>query len=824
MLPDTLGPMNGPYHLAWDENPAHPRLYIGGEADSGGVIVAEAITCKRLARVSTGPVKALCFVPPHGKLYVAKAGSDTVVVVDCATNQISSIIHTADSVPVMQYNTQNDHLYCGGDQISVIDCAADSMMGMIPVAASAFSYDSAANKLYVGRSGPLAVIDCASDSIVASLPEVGSATALCLNPTARKVYAATTDTLFAIWADGDSVAARLPFDSLKPLLACDPQRNRVYCTGSDRDWGILSSIDCSADTVLKTTITYYPLTFLACNTSRDILYVFFRTAFDEVFMYDATTGQVLTSVRLDGVPPGGGWSPALDRLYCLPFRRIGGDPYSCCLLSAVDGTGDSIGGELPLMDGLEASSPRWNRQGTMVCYSKQDTLTGHLAVYQCHYGLSMPEEQVTDLDEDCENPVYSPNGMYIAFQLDDTTSGFYQLCVTPASGLRAGTEQAARIAVAVTDRTDAVQMPTSVAPVASPAVIEAPKRNDPRLGFVTQVTFALEDHCYPEWSPDGQWLCYERDDQNGYTQIWRVPAFGGTEDQLTFASADHFTPRYLNSYEIVFTLSPDSGDDQIAKVNVYTHEVTILTSWPIDHGNPDPAIDGSSVTSEVLDDSGNSQIVRMAASGGSETWLTSGTYDITEPDYGEDNQTIFAVRWTGSTSQIVWVDAVNGGYTPVTDSLAIRDNPDAHVDTLLSTALAVYEREPWDLQNLLFGRGRRRPGAGVYLSKFRKRHPHEGTQGASLGILVLDKAKPNPATDKVTIRWQVPVESDVSLRVYNAAGQLVKVLADGRTKPGSYTSVWNGTDAKGRRLANGVYFYALDNGTKRINRKVILTE
>jgi hypothetical protein len=43
-------------------------------------------------------------------------------------------------------------------------------------------------------------------------------------------------------------------------------------------------------------------------------------------------------------------------------------------------------------------------------------------------------------------------------------------------------------------------------------------------------------------------------------------------------------------------------------------------------------------------------------------------------------------------------------------------------------------------------------------------------------------------------------------------------------KPGAYTSVWNGTDARGRRLANGVYFYALDNGAKRISRKVILTE
>jgi YVTN family beta-propeller protein len=338
-LPDTLGPLTGPYHLAWDENPAHPRLYIGGEGDSGGVIVAQAITCNRLARVSTGPVKALCFVPPHGKLYVARSDTDSLMVVDCATNQVTSVIHTSGGTPVMQYNNQNDRLYCGGDQISVIDCAADSMTCTIPVAASAFSYDSAANKLYVGRNGPLAVIDCASDSVVASLPEVGSAIALCFNPTAQKVYAATIDTLFAIRTDGDSIVARLPFDSLKPTLACDPQRNRVYCSGSDRDWGILSSIDCTADTVLWTSITILPMTFLACNTSRDLLYVFFTTWYGEVFVYDATTGERLARVTVDGIPQGGGWSPGLDRLYCLPLY---------CVCAAVDGSGDSIAGIVPL--------------------------------------------------------------------------------------------------------------------------------------------------------------------------------------------------------------------------------------------------------------------------------------------------------------------------------------------------------------------------------------------------------------------------------------------------------------------------------------------
>jgi hypothetical protein len=321
------------------------------------------------------------------------------------------------------------------------------------------------------------------------------------------------------------------------------------------------------------------------------------------------------------------------------------------------------------------------------------------------------------------------------------------------------------------------------------------------------------------------WLCYERDDENNYTQIWRVPAFGGPEQQLTFDNADHYLPSYLNANEIVFTLSPDSGYDQIAKLNLLTLQVSALSQFQTDHDRPSPSWNGLAVAAEAVDDLGNSQIVKMAGSGGTEVWLTSGTSDIMEPDFGQDNQTIFAVRWVGIPSQVVWVDGVNGGYTAVTDSLAIRDNPDAYVDSFVSSR-AVYEREAWIPGGLLLGGGgRRRPGSGVYLSRFRKRpRPNEGAQGASIGVLTLDNAKPNPAASRVTIHWQVPVEADVALRVFNTAGQVVKVLAEGRTKAGQYTTVWNGTDAKGHRLANGVYFYALDNGAKRLSRKVVLSE
>jgi flagellar hook assembly protein FlgD len=83
---------------------------------------------------------------------------------------------------------------------------------------------------------------------------------------------------------------------------------------------------------------------------------------------------------------------------------------------------------------------------------------------------------------------------------------------------------------------------------------------------------------------------------------------------------------------------------------------------------------------------------------------------------------------------------------------------------------------------------------------------------------------PNPLSARTVIRWQVAKLSDVSLKVYNAAGQMVRVLRQGRVKPGSYATTWNGCDQKGRRLAAGVYVCTLDGPGTRITRKVVLTQ
>ena len=81
---------------------------------------------------------------------------------------------------------------------------------------------------------------------------------------------------------------------------------------------------------------------------------------------------------------------------------------------------------------------------------------------------------------------------------------------------------------------------------------------------------------------------------------------------------------------------------------------------------------------------------------------------------------------------------------------------------------------------------------------------------------------PNPVSDKATIRWQAPIEAHVSLSVHNTAGQLVRMLADGRTKLGAHSVTWDSKDSRGRHVPASVYFYRLDTPGFRAVKKAVV--
>ncbi len=70
---------------------------------------------------------------------------------------------------------------------------------------------------------------------------------------------------------------------------------------------------------------------------------------------------------------------------------------------------------------------------------------------------------------------------------------------------------------------------------------------------------------------------------------------------------------------------------------------------------------------------------------------------------------------------------------------------------------------------------------------------------------------PNPFNPATTITFALPVATDVSLAIHDAAGRLVRTLVAGRSFAAGVHSVrWAGRDATGRAAATGVYLARLE--------------
>ncbi len=87
-----------------------------------------------------------------------------------------------------------------------------------------------------------------------------------------------------------------------------------------------------------------------------------------------------------------------------------------------------------------------------------------------------------------------------------------------------------------------------------------------------------------------------------------------------------------------------------------------------------------------------------------------------------------------------------------------------------------------------------------------------------------DHISPNPFTNDITISFHLAESSDPSsyLKITNSAGQVVREFSVVQSGSRSHTIPWDGTDAQGRSLPNGVYFCHLYTGNKSYTHKIIM--
>lgn len=81
---------------------------------------------------------------------------------------------------------------------------------------------------------------------------------------------------------------------------------------------------------------------------------------------------------------------------------------------------------------------------------------------------------------------------------------------------------------------------------------------------------------------------------------------------------------------------------------------------------------------------------------------------------------------------------------------------------------------------------------------------------------------PNPFNPVTTIRYQLPEDGRVCLRIYNSLGQLVRELVNADKKAGYYQVQWDGRNNQGIQVTSGIYFYRIEAGSFTQTRKMIL--
>ncbi len=94
---------------------------------------------------------------------------------------------------------------------------------------------------------------------------------------------------------------------------------------------------------------------------------------------------------------------------------------------------------------------------------------------------------------------------------------------------------------------------------------------------------------------------------------------------------------------------------------------------------------------------------------------------------------------------------------------------------------------------------------------------------------VLLQNYPNPFNPETWIPFHLSQEADVSVRIYNSVGRLVRSLALGHKEAGIYmdksrSAYWNGRNEAGEEVASGIYYYSITAGDFSATRKMIVTK
>jgi len=215
-----------------------------------------------------------------------------------------------------------------------------------------------------------------------------------------------------------------------------------------------------------------------------------------------------------------------------------------------------------------------------------------------------------------------------------------------------------------------------------------------------------------------------------------------------------------------------------------------------------------------------------AAPVGSTTYQPSLTLHDADPsivfcgtDTGVYKSTDYGVTWTASgLTSVIW--SMLG--TRTSDVYAGRNRTGVYVShdngaTWVALNAGIENQVMWDLcygatTSDLFCSPR---GRGV--KAFSLEPPSDVSEP---GQALVSMTAPNPFRDTATVHFNHPLAGGAGVRVFDAAGRVVR--AERLEGAGTTSWTWDGRDATGSRLSGGIYFYEVLGGSDRITGRWVI--
>jgi YVTN family beta-propeller protein len=271
--------------------------------------------------VANSPV-AVAVNPVTGNVYVVNSASDSVSVINGATNAVIATVSTGTDPVALAVNPVSNMVYVvnnGSNNITVINGAtnaASTITDPNAIGPTAVALNPATNTVYVANfeSNNLTVINGAGNAVTATVGVGNNPTAVAVNPATTLVYVAnrSSNNVTVVNGANNAVAATIGVGTTPVSLTVDTATNTVYAANNGSN--NLTVISGASNGVVATVNTGTGPVAVTVNPVTDVVYVA-NSGSANVSVINGATNTVAATVTTGNSPMAVAANPTTDQIY-----------------------------------------------------------------------------------------------------------------------------------------------------------------------------------------------------------------------------------------------------------------------------------------------------------------------------------------------------------------------------------------------------------------------------------------------------------------------------------------------------------------------------